>query len=291
MGRDFFEASAKAQDVFTAAEEISGLPLKKLCFEGPLEELTLTLNLQPAVVAVDLLCWQALDQAGVKPAAVAGHSLGEYPALVACGAITIEDCLKLVSLRGRLMDRDAQARPGAMSAIMGLSPEEVSSLTSKIEGVVQPANFNTPVQTVITGEKEAVSAAAKLAQDQGAKAIPLKVSGAWHSPLMAEAGREMSEAVAAVDIKAPSCLHVPNPTGIPTRDPGEIKSELARQLTSPVRWVQAVQALLDQGVDTFIEAGPKKVLAGLIKKTADGRATVYNVEDSNSLNQTLEALG
>ena len=290
MGKGFRQATDQARQVFEMAEAVSGLPIQRLCFEGPLDELTQTVNLQPAVVAVDLACWLALQAAGIAPLAVAGHSLGEYPALAAAGALGLEDCLRLVSLRGRLMDREANAHPGAMSAIMGLSPEDVAQLCAEAGGVVQPANYNTPQQTVITGETGAVAAANALAKTRGAKAIPLKVSGAWHSPLMEAAGVEMAAALEGAAFAPLACAHLPNTTGQPTRQISEAKAELARQLTSPVRWVQTVRALVDMGVDTFIEAGPKNVLAGLIKKTAPEGARVYNVEDPASLQALLQAL-
>ena len=173
MGRALYEASDQAKKIFAAAEKASGLAIKSLCFEGPMEDLTQTMNLQPAVVAVDLACWQLLAETGLKPQAVAGHSLGEYPALAASGAISIEDCLRLASLRGKLMEKEANANPGAMSAVMGLPPEEVAALTEQTDGVVQPANYNSPGQTVITGEKQAVAQAGKLAKEKGAKVIPL----------------------------------------------------------------------------------------------------------------------
>ncbi len=290
MGQALFEASAAARGVFEAAESLSTLAIQRLCFEGPMEELTQTINLQPAVVAVDLACWLALKEAGIKPVAVAGHSLGEYPALVACGAISVDECLKLVSLRGRLMEREALAHPGAMSAVMGLIPEEVMALTQEAGGVVQPANYNTPQQTVITGSVEAVAAANALAKSKGAKAIPLKVSGAWHSPFMEAAGVDMRSALEDVIFQPLTCAHVPNTTGQPTREAAVARQEIMRQLTSPVRWVQTVQALMAMGVDTFIEAGPKNVLAGLIKKTAPQGVAVYNVEDPASLQATLADL-
>lgn len=291
MGQAFFEASQQAREVFAAAGQASGLDIGRLCFEGPMDELTQTVNLQPAVVAVDLVCWQAIEEAGIEVKAVAGHSLGEYPALVAAGAMDAARCLELVSLRGRLMDRDATARPGAMAALMGLSPEEAADLCVEAGGVVQPANFNTPVQTVITGEKEAVAAASALAKERGKKAIPLKVSGAWHSPLMEDAGRAMTEALRARPFTPLSRAVVPNTTGRPTRQAREAHTELMRQLTSPVRWVQSVQAMLELGVDTFVEAGPKTVLSGLIKKIAPESTAVLNVENPEGLAALREHLG
>jgi [acyl-carrier-protein] S-malonyltransferase len=283
MGQAWMEASTQGRELFELAEQASGLPLIKLCQEGPMEELTLTVNLQPAIIAVDLCCWQGLAAAGVKPHAVAGHSVGEYAALAAAEALTPAQCLELITLRGRLMDRDAHAHPGAMTAIMGAGPEDVAALCEAVEGEVQPANYNTPSQTVITGETEAVAAAAALAKEKGLKAIPLKVSGAWHSPLIAEAGKDMAAALEPLSFAAPTCLHVPNTTGEPTDDPTVIKNELMKQLTAPVRWVQTIQALLGQGVDVFIEAGPKTVLAGLIKKTAPSSVTVLNVQEPADL--------
>lgn len=290
MGQAFFEASAAAREIFAAAEAASGLDIQRLCFEGPMDELTQTVNLQPAVVAVDLVCWQAIADTGIQVAAVAGHSLGEYPALVAAGAMNPQRCLELVSLRGRLMDRDAQANPGAMAAVMGLSPEEVEAICAEVDGVVQPANFNTPVQTVITGEKEAVAAAAALVKERGKKVIPLKVSGAWHSPLMAAAGRDMAQALAELPLTPMSRTLVSNATGQPTRRAPDAHQAIMDQLTSPVRWVQSVQAMLDMRVDTFIEAGPKTVLTGLIKKIAPRDVKVLSVENPAGIDSLREAL-
>jgi [acyl-carrier-protein] S-malonyltransferase len=290
MGKALYDASQDAREVFALAEDASGLPIQRLCFEGPMDELTQTVNLQPAMVAVDLAVWRALKAAGISPTAVAGHSLGEYPALAAAGVISEADCLKLVSLRGKLMDRDANANPGAMAAVMGKTPEEVAEICAQAGGVVQPANYNANAQTVITGLSDDVAAAGKLAKEAGAKVIPLKVSGAWHSPLMQKAGEDMRAALAEVSFAQAICPHLPNTTGRPTQDAAEIKSELMNQLTSPVRWVQSVEAMLAMGVEAFIEAGPKNVLAGLIKKTAPS-VKVYNVEDPQSLAAAMAELG
>ena len=290
MGRAFCEASRQAAEIFALADEAAGAPIQKLCFEGPMDELTLTVNLQPAVTAVDLACWSALEAAGIKPAATAGHSLGEYAALVACGALGARECLELVSLRGRLMDRDARANPGAMAAIMGKSPEEAAALTEAVDGVVQPANFNSPAQTVVTGAREAVAEVCRLAKGQGAKAIPLKVSGAWHSPLMEAAGRELAEVLAAKPLTPMSRTMVCNATGEPTRRAIDAHQAVMRQLTSPVRWVQSVQAMLDARIDTFIEAGPKTVLSGLIKKIAPRGVKVLSVENPEGLESLREAV-
>lgn len=288
MGKEFYEASAEARALFELASETSGLDITGLCFEGPLDELTQTVNLQPAVTVVNLVCWQALRGAGLEIAYTAGHSLGEYAALAACGALSPPDCLRLVALRGRLMDRDAAANPGAMSAIMGAGPDEVAALCAEAGGVVQPANYNTPVQTVITGAADAVAAAGALAKQRGLKAIALKVSGAWHSPFMERAGQEMRQAIAEAPFGQPRCAAVPNTTGQPTTDAEQLRDQLQAQLTSPVRWVQTVEALLAAGVDTFIEAGPGKVLAGLIKKTAPRDVKVLGFQDPEGLQKVID---
>lgn len=288
MGKGFFDVSAEARDVFALAEKNSGLPLSRLCFEGPMDELTQTVNLQPAITAVNMVCWQALKDAGVQAAMMAGHSLGEYSALAASGTLSLEKCFELVAMRGRLMDREAQVNPGAMAAIMGAGPDDVAALCDEAGGLVQPANFNTPQQTVITGAKDAVAAASALAKEKGLKAIPLKVSGAWHSPLMQKAADEMAKALQNVSWSDPDCPVAPNTTGRPTGQSTELATQLAAQITAPVRWVQTIEAMLADGVDTFIEVGPKNVLAGLIKKTAPkGAADIFNIQDPESLDKAL----
>lgn len=290
MGREFVEASPQAAQILDQAEKLSGLALKSLCFDGPMGELTQTVNLQPAMVAVDLICWQALSAAGVEPLATAGHSLGEYPALCAAGALSVEDTLRLSALRGRLMDTEAAANPGAMAAVMGKSPTEVAGFCSQAKGLVQPANYNAPKQTVITGSKEGVASASAMAKEAGAKVIPLKVSGAWHSPLMEKAGVEMAEAIEEAAFGTLKCLHAPNTTGQLTGDARTAQAELMGQITSSVRWVQTIEALVERGVDTFIEAGPKNVLTGLIKKTAP-EAKALNFDSPDGLKAVLGQIG
>ena len=206
MGRDLFDADPGARELFGLAEETTGLPLKRLCFTGPMEELTLTVNLQPAVTVVNLCLYRALAHAGVKPAAVCGHSLGEYSALYAAGVLSAKDTIAAVRERGRLMHREAEKYPGAMAAVIGLTPEKLKGLVHPLtkEGPIALANFNTPVQTVISGSPEMVARAGNLAKAEGAKVIPLKVSGAWHSPLMEEATRDFAAFMAKVHFGAPS---------------------------------------------------------------------------------------
>jgi [acyl-carrier-protein] S-malonyltransferase len=291
MGAELAQLDPEAAKLFDAADGLSGRPLQKICLEGPLDELTLTVNLQPALCCVDLMAWMCLAKNGVQPAAVAGHSLGEYPALAAAGVITPEAAVKLAAKRGALMDREATKNPGAMAAIVGLKADQVEGITKDAGGLVQPANFNAPAQTVITGAKEAVDAASKLAKEAGGKAIPLKVSGAWHSPLMNGAVDEFAAELDAAAFVDPVVPLVTNVTAQPVADGAELLQVMKRQMVSPVRWFEIVDWMIAQGVDTFIEVGPKTVLAGLIKKCdTKGPVTTLNVDNKASLETTLQAL-
>jgi [acyl-carrier-protein] S-malonyltransferase len=287
MGLEIHDQVPAAREVFERAEALLEMPLRRLCFEGPLDELTLTRNLQPAVTAVDLGILEALKGLGYAPAAVAGHSLGEYSALYAAGVLSLEDTLKLVKSRGALMDQAAQKYPGAMAAFMGLSAEKLEALLAGLQsrGAIGSANFNTPEQTVISGSKDLVEEASRLAAEQGAKAVPLAVSGAWHSPLMQEALEAFQQVLAPVVFQAPRCPVYLNVTGQAEKDPVRIKEIMGRQIGSSVRWVQIVQALKEDGFTQFLEVGPKKVLLGLVRKCLpkDFPYTGANVEDLKSL--------
>ncbi len=267
MAGAFLDRYGWAREIFAQAEEASGLPLTRLCLEGPLEELTRTLHLQPAVTAVNLVCWQGLQEAGVEVDAAAGHSLGEYAALVAAGVLTAGDCLRLVSERGRLMEREGQARPGAMSAVIGLDVAAVEAVCARVEeGVVTVANHNTPSQVVISGDKAAVAAAGRLAKEAGARVVPLRVSGPWHSPLVAGATGDFAAFMAGIPFAAPRIAFAANASGRLEEDPERIRTLLARQIADRVRWVEIIDGFWRQGVRTFIEVGPKTVLSGLVKK-------------------------
>jgi [acyl-carrier-protein] S-malonyltransferase len=292
MGAELADLDPGAARLFDAADELSGRPLKRLCLEGPLDELTLTVNLQPALCCVDLMAWMCLTATGVTPAAVAGHSLGEYPALAAAGVISPENAIKLAARRGALMDREATKNPGAMAAVVGLGADRVEEITKKAGGLVQPANFNAPTQTVITGTKDAVSAASALAKEAGGKAIPLKVSGAWHSPLMNGAKDEFAAELDAAGFSDPKIPLPTNVTARPAAGAADLLDVMKRQMVSPVRWYEIVEWMVGQGVDTFIEVGPKTVLRGLIGKCGvKGPVIILNVSDKASLEMTLQALG
>ncbi len=294
MGLDLYEAIEAAKAIFAKAEEVSGLPISRLCFEGPMEELTQTVNLQPAITAVNLACLAAIDQTDLVPDFCAGHSLGEYSALYAAGVVSAEDCFKLVFKRGELMHREATRNQGAMSAIVGLDIEQVTQIVAQTAptGIVAVANHNSAEQIVITGESEPVRLTGERATESGGRAIPLKVSGAWHSPLIQGAEDEFKAFLETIDFKAPACPVLHNVTAAGSNDPRQIKTLMAKQLCSPVRWHDTLLKLIEAGVEVFVEIGPGKVLAGLLKKTLarDGGARFFNVSDLKSAEAFLEAV-
>jgi len=295
MGQDLYEADPEARELFHLAEKTTGLPLKRLCFSGPLEELTETVHLQPAVTTVNLCLYQALRRAGVRARAVCGHSLGEYSALFAAGVLSAADTLAAVRQRGRLMQREAEKYPGAMAAVIGLTPEKLQGLVHPVakEGPIALANFNTPEQTVISGAPELVARAGNLAKAEGARVIPLKVSGAWHSPLMEGATLDFAAFLANLDFQAPSVPIYLNATAAPELDPLLLRQAMSRQLTSPVRWAELILNLKAVGVDTWVEVGPKNVLTGLVRKILpqEPKESFFNVENRESLEKLLAALG
>lgn len=288
MGRALHEGLPAAREIFDLASQIAGRNIARLCFEGPADLLTRTDNLQVALTAVDLAHLAGLRAQGLEPAACAGHSLGEYAALVAAGAMAAQDALALVNLRGRLMQREAERHPGSMAAVIGLSLEAVARLCEEAGGQVVVANHNSPEQVVISGEAQALGRAVGLAKAAGAKAVPLAVSGAWHSPLIAGAEAELAAAIRAVPFSAPRCPVVSNVTGTPERDPERLRENLCRQLCSPVRWVDSLRSL--EGLASlFIEVGPKKVLTGLCKKSLPA-AVAVSAEDPEGLQTAIDAI-
>lgn len=282
MGKDLYEMYAEARAVFDMAEDISGLPIKALCFNGPMEALTETVNLQPAVTAVNLAVLEVLKAKGFTFEYTAGHSLGEYSALCAAGVLSVADTLKLVFERGSLMHRDSLVRQGAMSAIIGLDIKIVETLLEEAReaGIVTVANHNMETQIVITGAPEAVSRANELAGARGARAVMLNVSGAWHSEFMRSASNDF---LAHLDVSAfrdaDDADILLNVTANSARHSAEIKDIMGKQLCSPVKWYDIIMYLQAQGVTRFVEAGPGKVLAGLTKKILpkDYAYKLYNV--------------
>ncbi len=293
MGKAFWETVPDAAHVFSVAEELTGLPLKKLCIEGPLKELTHVENLQPCLTAVEIVCCIAARNTGLKAAAVAGHSLGEYPALWAAGVISLEDTFKLVHARGRLMKEVGDKNPGAMAAVIGLSRKELEELIAPLtkKGILVLANHNSPEQIVVTGETDMVGDLCKGAKAKGARAIPLKVSGAYHSPLMEEASRRFSEILGEVSFCKPEIPIYSNVTARPESDPEEIKDLLKKQICSPVRWYEIVINMDRDGISNFIELGPKKVLGNLIRKCLpEGSASIFPGENPENLEECLREI-
>jgi [acyl-carrier-protein] S-malonyltransferase len=265
MGADLYEKYPKAREVYDRAEEVLELPVKRLSFEGPEEELRQTRYTQPAILVHSLAALAVMP--AVQPAMAAGHSLGEYSALYAAGALGFEPVLALVKRRGALMFAEGEKHPGTMAAILGMEAGAVEALCREVQGTVVPANYNEPKQTVISGEVEAVKAAAELAKTRGAlKAVMLPVSGAFHSPLLEESAREFADFLGQFEIRDPRFPVIANVTGGAVRTGVEVRSALSRQLTSPVRWVDTIGTAKTMGCTTFYEVGPGQVLAGLARR-------------------------
>lgn len=268
MGKDLYEQSAQAKEMFEKANDILGFRITDLMFNGTEEDLKQTKVTQPAVFLHSVILAKTIGDE-FAPDMVAGHSLGELSALTAAGALSFEDGLKLVAARARAMQKACEIKPSTMAAIIALPDEKVEEICAGIDGVVVAANYNCPGQIVISGEIEAVNAACEAAKAAGAKrALPLKVGGAFHSPLMEPARAELAEAIAATEFHQPVCAVYQNVDARPHTDPAEIKENLIAQLTAPVRWTQTVQNMVADGADTFTELGPGKVLQGLVAKVS-----------------------
>ena len=266
MGKDLYEGSAEAKEMFEKANDILGFRITDLMFDGTEDDLKQTKVTQPAVFLHSVILAKTLGEE-FKPAMVAGHSLGEFSALTAAGALKFEDALKLVSARARAMQKACEIKPSTMAAVLALPDEKVEEICNGIDGVVVAANYNCPGQVVISGEVEAVNAACEAAKAAGAKrALVLKVGGGFHSPMMEPARQELAEAIAATEFSTPVCPVYQNVDARPHTDPEEIKQNLIAQLTAPVRWTQSVQNMIADGADHFIELGPGAVLQGLVKK-------------------------
>lgn len=271
MAKDLYENDAAAKSLMEAANEILGFRITDIMFGEDAEALKATRVTQPAVFIHSVTAaFAAMNgENAVQPDMVAGHSLGEYSALCVCGALSFENALKLVAIRAEAMQRCCEAHPGAMAAIIGLPAEQIEEICKRTGGVVAPANYNSDAQTVISGEAEAVNAACETLKAAGAKrALPLQVSGAFHSPLMEPARAELAAAIEQAPVNAPMCPIYQNVSAAAETDPQRIKDNLLKQLTSPVRWTDTVRAMAAAGATEFIEFGPGTVLQGLIKRIA-----------------------
>ena len=266
MGKDLYDNNAQAHELFEQANDILGFRITDLMHAGTDEDLRQTKVTQPAIFIHSVLLAKSLGDE-FKPDMVAGHSLGEFSALVAAGAMSFADGLKLVSARAQAMQRACELKPSTMAAVLALPDEAVESICAEIPGTVVCANYNCPGQLVISGEIEAIDAACERLLAAGAKrALKLKVGGAFHSPCMEPARAELAEAIAATEIHTPVCPVFQNVDALPHTDPAEIKANLIAQLTAPVRWTQTVRNMIAAGATEFIELGPGKVLQGLVAK-------------------------
>ena len=274
MGKDLYENNPVAKEMFDKANEILGFNITDLMFNGTDEDLRQTKVTQPAIFLHSVILAKTMGD-DFNPDMVAGHSLGEFSALVAAGALSFEDGLRLVSARAQAMQKACEKTPSTMAAVLALPDAKVEELCASVtEGVVVPANYNCPGQIVISGSIEGVDAACAKMLEAGAKrALKLKVGGAFHSPLMEPARAELADAIAHTDFHAPKCPVYQNVNAEPQTDPETIKKNLIAQLTAPVRWTQTIQNMIAAGADTFVEVGPGAVLQGLVKKISSEVAT------------------
>ncbi|MDO5443368.1 MAG: ACP S-malonyltransferase [Bacteroidia bacterium] len=277
MAKDLYDADAKARELFEQADSILGFKITDIMFEGSEDDLKATKVTQPAIFLHSTIL--ALCSEDFRPDMVAGHSLGEFSALAAAGAMSFEDALKLVAVRASAMQKCCESVPGTMAAVLTLPAETVERICEETEGIVVAANYNCDGQIVISGEAEAVLAACVKMKEAGAKrALPLTVGGAFHSPLMEPARAELGKAIEATTISIPVCPVYQNVTATAETDPARIKANLLAQLTSPVRWTQSVKAMLADGAGSFTELGPGTVLQGLVKRISSAEGITVTIE-------------
>jgi [acyl-carrier-protein] S-malonyltransferase len=296
MGRDLADNFPAARAAFNEADQALGFSLSDLCFNGPDEDLRLTANTQPAILTASVAAFRVLSEKGVRPDFVAGHSLGEYSALVAAGALSLGDAARLVRRRGEAMQEAVPVGVGAMAAILGIDTEKVveACVAAAQDQICAPANFNSPSQIVIAGHEEAVERAVEECKARGAKrAMMLKVSAPFHSALMTPAQEKMTEPLNAANFSDLSFPIVNNVDAAVVTGGAQARDALIRQISAPVRWTDSVMKLFGEGVDTFVEVGPGKVLIGLVKaiaKETGKEVRLLNVEDQASLQATIAAL-
>jgi [acyl-carrier-protein] S-malonyltransferase len=292
MGKELFENSAAARRVFEEADDALGFAISRLCFDGPEEDLQLTENTQPAILTVSVAVFRAMEEAGMAaPAFVAGHSLGEYSALVAAGALRLSGAVRTVRARGRYMQEAVPVGTGAMAAVLGLELNDVERVCAEARGdqVCSVANINSPSQFVIAGNTEAVDRAIELLQGIAKRVIKLKVSAPFHCALMKPAQDRLAADLERLEFNEPAMPVITNVDARATTAPGELRDALVRQVSAPVRWVESMRLLVGQDVKTFVEAGPGKVLSGLMRQI-DRDVKTMNVEDAASLETTQAAL-
>jgi [acyl-carrier-protein] S-malonyltransferase len=293
MGKEFFDSFPEARETFETADQVLGSALSELCFSGPKEELAKTVNTQPAVLVTSVACYRVLSGFGFSPAAVAGHSLGEYSALVASGAFRFADAVRLVRERGQSMQEAVPLGSGGMLAVLGLDLATAKRVCAQVSssGVLEIANFNCPGQIVLAGHVGALENAVKLARAQGAKkCVPLAVSGPFHSSLMRNAAERLAVVLSETEIFNPKIPIVSNVSADYLRWGDDVRTALLRQVYSPVRWEESVRRMLNDGVGCFVEVGPGSVLSGLVKRIAPRETILLNVENMESLEKSLARL-
>lgn len=288
MAKDFYDAVPVSKEMFELAAKAGGLDVAALCFEEN-EKINITEYTQICMLAAEVAMYKALEEKGIKPDVTAGLSLGEYGALVVSGAMTPEEAFRVVRQRGLFM-QEAVPTGGAMTAVLGLDTETIEKICAETEGIVSVANYNCPGQTVITGEEKAVAAAAEALSAAGAKrCVPLKVSGPFHSPMLAGAGEKLGEVLADVEIHDITVPYLANVNADYVQDKAEVKDLLTKQVASSVRWQQSVERMIADGVTTFVEIGPGKTLAGFMRKISRD-VKVLNVEKLEDIDKVVEAL-
>lgn len=292
MGQMLYDTDSDARAVFEAADDALGFSLTDIIFSGPEDTLRLTYYTQPAILTVSSAIHRVFQKHGWAPAFAAGHSLGEYSALVAAGALQFEDAVRIVHTRGRLMDEAVPAGEGAMSAIIGGDAATIDEVCQEVQartGVAEVANRNCPGQIVISGQRDAIAEAGAVLSEKGFRVIPLVVSGPFHSSLMKPAAVKLADVLANVEIKDAQIPVIANVSATPVQKANDIRQALVDQVASSVLWEETVVLLQNQGVETFVEMGPGQVLAGLIKKV-NRRMPVFSVQDPESLNKALAGL-
>ncbi len=289
MMKDLYESEPKVKDIFEIADKTLGRSISSLSFDGTQEELNMTHNTQPCVLAVDLAAGMVLKDHGVLPAAVAGFSLGEYAALTVAGVLSIEDAFKIIQIRADAMQEAVPQGEGAMAALVGLSPQQAENICQQVEEYVVPANYNSLVQTVISGTVVGVDKACKIAEAQGIRCVKLAVSAPFHCKMMEPAALKLKEVFVKQSFSTPLVPVYMNVNGLPPKDTGNIPELLVQQAMSPVRWVQTLLKMQEDGINTFVECGPGRTLSGLVKKTLK-EVNIYRVEDKKTLENTLKAL-
>lgn len=281
MGKEILDLFPEFEHIYNCGSTILGFDLKTSCFEASAEELAKTEVAQPAIFATSLLCYEAVKKLGITPDAVAGHSLGEYAAMVAAGILSLEDGFKVIKARAKAMGECAKEQDGAMCAVLGLTADEITAVCETVDGYVVPVNYNSPAQTVIAGEREAVDTAIEKFTEMGKRTAKLAVSAAFHSKLMQSGADAFYDAIKDTPFNVPIVPFYSNITGKQLSDFSDMPTYLKTHLVSPVQFVKELNAIQETGVDRFIECGPNKVLAGLVKKTLTD-VSIYNVENEKT---------